>query len=68
MSIKEINMIKMNIRNCLPEGLSYSEKCEILEKLAEEYRKKSRKDVYDSVKTKLKAEDYDGIIQKDGRK
>lgn len=64
MSVKEINIIKMNIRKLLPDVLTYSEKLQILESLTDEYRRKSRKDVEDSVKGKLKAEDYEGIIQK----
>lgn len=63
--IKGRKMIEMSIRKCLPENLTYSQKCEILEKLAEEYRAKSRKHVYESSKFRSKAQDYEGIIQKE---
>lgn len=57
-------MLKMSIRQLLPETMTYSQKCEILEELAEEYRKKSRKDVYESTRTSLKGEDYTPVMPK----
>lgn len=64
MSKIDKKMIYMQIRQCLPDTLSYSQKCEILEKLAEEYRKKSRKEVYADSKQPLKGEDYSPILKK----
>lgn len=52
--MKNEKMIMMEIRKALPDTLSYTEKCRILEKLADEYRVKSRKEVSDEV-TKFKA-------------
>lgn len=65
MTKKETKMVEMEIRKALPNSLSYSEKCAILERLAEEYRQKSRKDVYGDQKFKGKNIDYSPILPKE---
>ena len=64
MSKNEEKMVAMAIRKALPESWSYSQKCQMLEALADEYRKKSRKDVYGSSKID-KGIDYTPIVRKD---
>lgn len=49
MSKPDTKMIEMAIRNALPDTLSYTQKCRILEKLADEYRNKSRKEISEAV-------------------
>ena len=45
----EMKIIMMAIRKALPDTLSYTEKCRILENLADEYRVKSRKEISEEV-------------------
>lgn len=68
MNKKDVKMIEMAIRNTMPDTLSYSEKCQILERLAEEYRKKSRKEVYAASNFKGSDIDYTPILPKDANK
>lgn len=49
MSKPDLKMIEMAVRLALPDTLSYTQKCRLLEKLADEYRAKSRKEVSDAV-------------------
>lgn len=62
--MNELKMIKMSIRKLLPDTMTYSEKCKLLEEMAEEYRKKARKDVYDSVRSKPKTDGYEPFLGK----
>lgn len=39
----------MAIRKALPDTMSYTEKCRLLEELSDEYRRKSRREVQDEV-------------------
>jgi hypothetical protein len=64
MTKKEEKMIQMDIRKALPDNLSYSQKVQILEKLADEYRAKSRKEVYGDLNYKGKGIDYTPIMPK----
>lgn len=54
MKAKTMKEIQMDIRNCLPEKWTYSQKLKALEELADEYRKKSRDEVYGDQKFKGK--------------
>lgn len=62
--IRGIKMIKMEIRKCLPEELTYQQKLQILEEMAEEYRTKSRKEVYGAANYDPE-KDFPHVIVKD---
>lgn len=49
MAIKNRKIVEMNIRKQLPDDYTYTEKCIILEILAEEYRDKARKEIREEV-------------------
>lgn len=57
-------MLKVEIIKMLPDDFTYIQKCKLFEELAEEYRAKSRKEVYGSTSKSLKAEDYSPIVKK----
>lgn len=65
MKKSEIKMIEMEIRKALPDTLSYAEKYQILDKIADEYRTKSRKEVYSDLNHKGKEIDYTPILPKE---
>lgn len=64
MSKTNKKMLKMSIRQLLPETMTLPQKCALFEELAEEYRKKSREDVYKGSRMPLKGEDYSPILPK----
>jgi hypothetical protein len=70
MTKKDRNMIAMSIRKAMPDTMTLAEKAQLLENMADEYRKKSRDDVHsDAAKFRAKtgrvsAEDYSPIIDK----
>lgn len=70
MTKQRMKMISMEIRKCLPNDITDSQACAILESLADEFRRRSRKDVSQDVakfraKVGKKTEDYDPLLDKD---
>jgi len=49
MAKEQMKLIMMAVRKAMPDTLTYVQKCVILEKLADEYRAKSRKEIGDEV-------------------
>lgn len=59
-------MIKMEIRKIFPKEMTIKQCLDILEELSDEYRNRSRKEIQNALKTKLKDIDYTPILRKDG--
>lgn len=49
MTKNAMKIIEMQIRQALPDTLSCTQKCRLLEKMADEYRERSRKEVSEEV-------------------
>lgn len=47
--MKSMKEIKLDVIKALPDSLNYTQKCRLLESLADDYRKKSRDEVNHSV-------------------